>query len=73
MTIMGGAGIDRRRLSADRYPPASPSIGMELPKAVRILYKICGEAATTLSLKGAIDVRRSDFRRLSAIRLPLPL
>lgn len=28
-------------------PPASPSIGMELRKAVRILYKICGEAATT--------------------------
>ena len=47
MTIMGGAGIDRRRLSADRYPPVSPSTGIELRKAVRILYKICGEAATT--------------------------
>ena len=53
MTIMGGAGIDRRRLSADRYPPVSPSTGIELRKAVRILYKICGEAATTtLGLKG---------------------
>lgn len=46
-------GKDRWRLSDDRYPPASPSTEMKLPKAVRILYKICGEAATTaLGLKG---------------------
>ena len=34
-------------MTAVGYPPVSPSTGMELRKAVRILYKICGEAATT--------------------------
>ena len=31
------ASKDRCRLSADRYPPVSPSTGMELRKAVRIV------------------------------------